>query len=229
MKLSGDAFASDHQPLDLEKTQWLAHEIAQAQNTGIQIGIVIGGGNIIRGYTATHKGLDRSVADYMGMLATCINGLALMDALESRGVTTRLMSAIAIPAVAESFIWRRALRHLEKGRVVIFTAGTGNPYFTTDSAAALRANEIKAQALLKGTKVDGLYTADPKTDPDAQFIQSISFQEALQKGFRVLDRTAISLCMENNIPIRIFHLFEEGNILKAVKGEPIGSYIGGEG
>jgi uridylate kinase len=195
---------------------------------GVSVALVVGGGNIFRGNEGEELGLDRVTADHMGMLATVINGLALQDALERKGVSTRLQTAIAMHAIAEPYIRRRAVRHLEKGRIVIFAAGTGNPYFTTDSAAALRAIEIKAELLLKATKVDGIYSADPLKDPSARKYDRISYLEALEKGLRVMDATAISLCMENRIPIRIFDLFARGNIRRIVEGEDVGSLVGGE-
>jgi uridylate kinase len=195
---------------------------------GVQLALVIGGGNIFRGLAASSKGMDRASADYMGMLATVINSLAMQDALEKQGVSTRVQSAIAMQEVAEPYIRRRAMRHLEKGRVVIFGAGTGNPYFTTDTAASLRAMEINAQAILKGTKVDGVYTADPKKDPAAVKFNSLSYIEVLKKGLQVMDATAISLCMDNNLPIIVFDLTSEGNIKRVIRGEEIGTIVQGE-
>lgn len=225
LKVSGEAFSGEGQSLDAAKTEILAGEIKTAWDLGVEVAVVIGGGNIIRGYTATQDGLDRATADTMGMLATVINALALMDSLEKLGVMTRVMTAVEMRQVAEPFIRRRAIRHLEKGRIVIFAAGTGNPYFTTDSAAALRANEIHADVLMKATKVDGIYSADPSTDPSAEFIESITYQKMLEGGYRVIDATAISLCKDNNLPILVFNLFTAGNIREVVLGKGIGSMI----
>ena len=186
---------------------------------------MIGGGNIFRGIAASARGMDRATADYMGMLATVINALALSDALERQGVTTRVVTAIEMRAVAEPFIRRRAVRHLEKGRVVVFAAGTGNPYFTTDTAAALRAMEVRAEVILKGTKVDGIFTADPVSHPDATRLESISYLQVLEQGLKVLDATAISLCMDNDLPIVVFNLRKPGNLRRAIMGEPVGSLV----
>ena len=203
----------------------IARDVGDVQSLGVQTAIVIGGGNIFRGLAASARGMDRATADYMGMLATVINGLALSDALEQLGVVTRVVTAIEMRAVAEPFIRRRAIRHLEKGRVVIFAAGTGNPYFTTDTAAALRAMEIKADAILKGTKVDGIYTADPMLDPAATKFPSISYLQVLEKRLKVMDTTAISLCMDNKLPIVVFNLRQAGNVRRVVLGEPIGTTV----
>lgn len=228
LKLSGEALmGSRAYGIDPDVVDTVAHEIVEAQDTGTEIGVVIGGGNIFRGIRAEELGMDRVTADHMGMLATVINGLALQDALEKSGLETRVQSAIEIREVAEPFIRRRAIRHLEKGRVVIFAAGTGSPYFSTDTAAALRAMEIRADILMKGTKVGGIYSADPETDPDAVLIERIGYLEVLERGLRVMDTTAISLCMDNGLPILIFNLRESGNISRAVRGEPIGSLVGG--
>jgi uridylate kinase len=194
----------------------------------VEIAIVVGGGNIIRGLAASHRGIDRVTGDHMGMLATVINALALQDALEKRGVPTRVQSAIDINTVAEPFIRRRAIRHLEKKRVVIFAAGTGNPYFTTDSAAALRANEIHAEILLKATKVDGLYTADPKKDPAATLLREVTYQQVIEQGLEVMDTAAIALCRDNKLPIGIFEMMTPGNIRRVVCGERIGSVVRAE-
>jgi uridylate kinase len=188
---------------------------------------VIGGGNIFRGLAASARGMDRSTADYMGMLATVINALALQDALEKHGVATRVLTAIEMRAVAEPFIRRRAIRHLEKGRVVVFAAGTGNPYFTTDTAAALRAMEIKAEVILKGTKVEGIYSADPMTQPDATRYEQVTYLQVLQERLQVMDATAISLCMDNKLPIVVFNLRTPGNIRRVVMGEPVGTIVTG--
>ena len=203
----------------------IAREIVEVQQLGVQTAVVIGGGNIFRGLAASARGLDRATADYMGMLATVINGLALSDAIERQGAETRLVSAIEMREIAEPFIRRRALRHLEKGRVVVFAAGTGNPYFTTDTAAALRAMEIRADVIMKATKVDGVFTADPELDPTATRIDSMSYLEVLEKRLKVMDATAISLCMDNQLPIVVFSLRTPGNIRRAVLGEKIGSVV----
>jgi len=205
----------------------LSDEIAETHALGVEIALVVGGGNIFRGSTGEAVGVDRVTGDHMGMLATLINALALQDALEKRSIATRVLSAIEIRQVAEQFIRRRALRHLEKGRVVILAAGTGNPYFTTDSAAALRAMEVKAEVLLKATKVDGVYTADPMMDPNAEFIERLRYMEVLDRSLRVMDNTAISLCMDNGLPIVVFNVRRQGNIRRIVLGEQIGSLISG--
>jgi uridylate kinase len=199
--------------------------VAAIQALGVQTAIVIGGGNIFRGLAASARGMDRSTADYMGMLATVINSLALQDALERNGVPTRVLTAIEMRAVAEPFIRRRAMRHLEKGRVVVFAAGTGNPYFTTDTAAALRAMEIRADVILKATKVDGIYSADPVKDPSARRYERISYLDVLQQQLQVMDATAISLCMDNALPIVVFNMNEAGNIGRVVRGEPVGTLV----
>ena len=203
----------------------IAKDISEIQTMGVEMAIVIGGGNIFRGVAASARGMDRATADYMGMLATLINALALQDALEKTNVPTRVVTAIEMRAVAEPFIRRRAIRHLEKGRVVIFGAGTGNPYFSTDTAAALRAMEIKADVILKGTKVDGIFDADPMLQPNATRFDRISYLQVLDKGLKVMDATAISLCMDNKLPIVVFNLKTPGNIKRAVTGEPIGSLV----
>ena len=207
-------------------TTRIARDVGEIQSLGVQTAIVIGGGNIFRGLAASVRGMDRATADYMGMLATVINALALQDALERHGVLTRTVTAIEMRAVAEPFIRRRAIRHLEKGRVVIFAAGTGNPYFTTDTAAALRAMEIKAEVILKGTKVDGIYTADPVLEPTATRYDSISYLQVLERQLKVMDSTAISLCMDNKLPIVVFNLVEPGNIRRVVLGETVGTTVG---
>jgi uridylate kinase len=203
----------------------IAKDIAEIQSMGVETAIVIGGGNIFRGVAASARGMDRATADYMGMLATVINALALQDALEQQNVVTRVVTAIEMRAVAEPFIRRRAIRHLEKGRVVVFGAGTGNPYFSTDTAAALRAMEIKADVIMKGTKVDGIYDADPMVKRDAVRYDRISYQKVLEQGLKVMDSTAISLCMDNRLPIVVFNLRTPGNIKRAMSGEPIGSLV----
>jgi uridylate kinase len=205
--------------------QYVAEEIRSVFDLGIQIAIVVGGGNIFRGIAASSYGMDRVSADRMGMLATVINSLALQDALEKRGMITRVQTAISMHEVAEPFIVRRAIRHLEKGRVVIFAAGTGNPYFTTDTAAVLRAQEIRAEILLKATKVDGLYDSDPLVKKDAKFIKEISYMEVIEKQLHVMDMTAISLAMDNHLPLVIFNLTNKGNIKKVVSGEVVGTQI----
>ena len=203
----------------------IAQDVAEIQSLGVQTAVVIGGGNIFRGLAASARGMDRSTGDYMGMLATVINALALQDALEHNGVPTRVLTAIEMRAVAEPFIRRRAVRHLEKGRVVVFAAGTGNPYFTTDTAAALRAMEMKAEVILKATKVDGIYTADPVKHPDATRYDTISYLQVLQERLQVMDATAISLCMDNKLPILVFNLKTPGNIRRVVMGEAIGTLV----
>jgi len=203
----------------------IATDVAEIQGMGVETAIVIGGGNIFRGVAASARGMDRATADYMGMLATVINALALQDALEQQNVVTRVVTAIEMRAVAEPFIRRRAVRHLEKGRVVVFGAGTGNPYFSTDTAAALRAMEIRADVILKATKVDGIYDADPMTHPGASRFDRISYLQVLEHGLKVMDATAISLCMDNRLPIVVFNLLTPGNIKRAIVGEPIGSLV----
>ena len=211
--------------IDPAVTTQIAKDIREIQELGVQTAVVIGGGNLFRGLAASAKGMDRATADYMGMLATVINALALQDALEHHGVPTRVASAIEMRAVAEPFIRRRAVRHLEKGRVVVFAAGTGNPYFTTDTAAALRAMEMKADVILKATKVDGIYTADPMKNPDATKYDEISYLKVIEQGLGVMDATAISLCMDNKLPIVVFNLKTGGNIRRVVMGEPVGSTV----
>jgi uridylate kinase len=226
LKLSGEALMGDQQfGVDPAVTTRIAMDVGDIQSLGVETAIVIGGGNIFRGIAASARGMDRATADYMGMLATVINGLALQDALEQHGVVTRVVTAIEMRAVAEPFIRRRAIRHLEKGRVVIFAAGTGSPYFTTDTAAALRAMEIKADVILKGTKVDGIYTADPMVDPHATKYSKISYLQVLERQLKVMDATAISLCMDNKLPIVVFNLRQAGNIRRVVMGDPIGTTV----
>ncbi len=205
----------------------IADEISEVSRLGVELAVVIGGGNIIRGLAASHRGIERVTGDYMGMLATVINALALQDALEKRGTTTRVQTAIDIREVAEPFIRRRAIRHLEKGRVVIFAAGTGNPFFTTDSAAALRANEIHAEVLLKATQVDGIYTADPKLDASATLLPRLTYQQVLERNLQVMDAAAISLCRDNRLPIVVFDLMTAGNVRRVVCGAPVGSRVEG--
>jgi uridylate kinase len=227
LKLSGEALMGDQQyGVDPKVVSRIAEDVQEIQRLGVETAIVIGGGNIYSGLAASARGMDRATADYMGMLATVINGLALQDALEQQGVLTRVVTAIEMRAVAEPFIRRRAIRHLEKGRVVIFAAGTGNPYFTTDTAAALRAMEIKADVILKGTKVDGIYSADPMLDKTATKYDSISYLQVLERQLRVMDATAISLCMDNQLPIVVFNLQAPGSIRQVVMGEPVGTTVG---
>ena len=226
LKLSGEALMGDqNHGIDPVRMKEYAEEIKQIQQTGTEIAIVIGGGNIFRGVSGASKGMDRVQADYMGMLATVINGLALQSALENADVPTRLQTAIRIEAIAEPFIKRRATRHLEKGRVVIFGGGTGNPYFTTDTAATLRAIEVEADVILKGTRVDGIYTADPEKDPTATKYETISFDEVFQKKLNIMDLTAFTLCQENNLPIIVFNMNEKGNLMKVCKGENVGTLV----
>ncbi len=227
LKLSGEAFADAElgfgiDPVTVDRT---AVEIAAVQREGYEIAIVVGGGNIFRGISKAAAGMDRANADYMGMLATVINALALRDALERAGAECRVQTAIVIQEVAEPYIRLRAIRHLEKGRIVIFAAGTGNPYFTTDTTAALRAAEIGADAVLKATRVDGIYTSDPSTDPDAQLIDELDYMHAISERLGVMDTTAVTLCMENDLPIRVFNMTTPGNVTKAVRGEPVGTLV----
>jgi len=226
LKLSGEALAgSQGYGIDPPVLDRVGAEVRDVTELGVQIAIVIGGGNIFRGIAASAGGMDRATADYMGMLATIINALALQDSLEKAGLQTRVLSAIEMRAVAEPYIRRRAIRHLEKGRVVIFAAGTGNPFFTTDTAGALRAVEIGADAIVKATKVDGIYSADPKKDPMARRIEKVTYIEVLNRGLGVMDTTAISLCMDNKLPIVVFDLTRPGNIKRLVLGEPVGSIV----
>jgi len=226
LKLSGEALMGDQQfGVDPAVATQIAQDVGNIHALGVETAIVIGGGNIFRGLAASARGMDRATADYMGMLATVINALALQDALEQLGLPTRVITAIEMRAVAEPFIRRRAIRHLEKKRVVIFAAGTGNPYFTTDTAAALRAMEIKAEVILKGTKVDGVYTADPLLDPAATKYPTISYLQVLERQLKVMDATAISLCMDNKLPIVVFNLREPGNVRRVVMGEAIGTTV----
>jgi uridylate kinase len=211
--------------IDNERLAVYASEIQALVNTGVEVAIVIGGGNIFRGVQAEEGGMERTQGDYMGMLATVINAMALQSSLEQIGVDTRLQTAIEIKQIAESFIRRRALRHLEKGRVVIFGAGTGNPFFTTDSAAALRAVEIDADVIFKGTRVDGIYTSDPEKDPSATKYEEISFEDIFKKGLKVMDMTAFTLCNENNVPIVVFDMNKSGNLLRVAKGEKVGTIV----
>ena len=226
LKVSGESLVGDRDyGIDPEVANQLANEIATVQKEGVEIAIVIGGGNIFRGLAASSAGMDRATADYMGMLATVMNALALSDALERYGAETRVVTAIEMREVAEPYVRRRAVRHLEKGRVVVFAAGTGNPYFTTDTAAALRANEIRADVILKGTKVDGVFTSDPMTDPNATRLKQLTHLQVIERGLKVMDATAVSLCMDNRMPIVVFNLTTPGNIRRAVLGQPIGSLV----
>jgi uridylate kinase len=226
LKLSGEALLGEQgYGIDPAVATQIAVDVAEIQSLGVETAIVIGGGNIFRGVAASARGMDRATADYMGMLATIINALALQDALEQQGVVTRVVTAIEMRAVAEPFIRRRAIRHLEKRRVVVFGGGTGNPYFSTDTAAALRAMEIKAEVILKATKVDGIYDADPMLHPSATRYDSISYLQVLEQGLKVMDATAISLCMDNRLPIIVFNLRTTGNIRRAIAGEPVGSLV----
>ncbi len=229
LKLSGEALMGERRfGIEPDVVARLADEIRDVHRLGVEMAVVIGGGNIIRGVSAAAQGIDRVAGDHMGLLATVINGLALQDSLEKRDVRTRLMSAVEMRQIAEPFIRRRAIRHLEKGRVVLFVGGTGNPFFTTDSAAALRANEIKADVLLKATKVDGVYDANPDVEATARFLKTVSYRDALRAGLQVMDAAAIALCMENGIPIKVFNLRVRGNIERVVRGEDIGSLVSSE-
>jgi uridylate kinase len=227
LKLSGEALMGDGKYGISPKTlKQIASEVREVIELGVEIGVVIGGGNIFRGVSASTEGMDRASADYMGMLATVINALALQDSLEKLGVFTRVLSAIDMQQLAEPYIRRRAVRHLEKGRVVIFAAGTGNPYFTTDTAASLRAMEMHAEVILKATKVDGIYSADPMKDPTATRYKNLTYLDVLKKNLKVMDSTAISLCMDNELPIIVFDLGAAGNIMRVVKGEDVGTLVG---
>jgi uridylate kinase len=227
LKLSGEDLMGTHQfGHDPDRVAAIAREIKRVRDIGVEIAVVVGGGNIIRGASQSEKGHDRATADYAGMLGTVINALAIQEALERLGVYTRVQSALTIEAVAEPYIRRRAMRHLEKGRVVIFAGGTGNPFFSTDTAAALRACEIGAQVILMGKHgTDGVYDADPRENPDATFLPEVTHREVLQRGLRVMDATAVSLCMENDMPIRVFNIGDETNISRIVRGEPIGTIV----
>jgi uridylate kinase len=228
LKLSGEILAgAAGYGLDEDVLHGIAAEIAAVHRSGVQIGVVLGGGNIFRGLAAASRGMDRVAADSMGMLATVINSLALQHALEKQGVFTRVQSAIDMHKVAEPFIRRRAVRHLEKGRVVIFAAGTGNPYFTTDTAAALRAIEVGAEVILKGTRVDGVYDKDPEQYGDASRYETITYLDVLKQGLKVMDSTAVSLCMDNKLPIIVFDVGRPGNLARVVDGEPVGTLVGG--
>ena len=228
LKLSGESLMGEQQyGLQPEALQRYADEIHAVHELGVEVAIVIGGGNIFRGLAASAQGMDRSSADYVGMLATVMNSIALQDVLEKRGVYTRVMSALELRQLAEPYIRRRATRHLEKGRVVIFAGGTGNPYFTTDTAAALRAMEIGAEVILKATRVDGVFDSDPLTNPKAKRFNELTYIEVLQKNLKVMDSTSISLCMDNKLPIIVFNLFQKGNVKRAVLGEKVGTLVHG--
>jgi len=225
LKLSGESLSTDGEVIDPNILGQYAAEIKKVHDLGVEVAIVIGGGNIFRGASAAKAGIDRVQGDYMGMLATVINGMAVQASLEKQGLYTRMMTAIKVEAVCEPFIRRRAMRHLEKGRIVIFGAGTGNPYFTTDSTASLRAIEIEADVVLKGTRVDGVYTADPEKDATATRYTNLSFTEAISKGLKIMDTTAFTLCQENNVPIIVFDMNKEGNLAALVSGEDVGTLI----
>ncbi len=227
LKLSGEAFQQrdSGEPLNADVLRLNAEEIKKVHDLGIQVAVVVGGGNIFRGAFGSELGIGRTIADHIGMLGTVINALALQSALEAMGLETRVMTAIEMPAIAEQFIRRRALRHLQKGRIVIFGAGTGNPYFTTDSAAALRANEIDCDLLMKATKVDGIYTSDPMKDPEAERYDRITYQDAIAKGLGIMDTSAFALCMENSIPIIVFDFFNPDAIVKVLSGESTGTLV----
>ena len=228
LKISGEALMGEQSyGIDVNVARSVAEELKAVYQLGVQVAVVVGGGNIFRGVSKSAGNMDRAAADYIGMLATVMNGVVLQDALEKINVDTRVLSAIEIPQLAEPFIRRRAVRHLEKGRVVIFAAGTGNPYFTTDSAAALRALEIKADVIMKATKVDGVYSADPIIDTTAEFFNEITYRQVLERGLKVMDASAISLCMDNNLPIIVFNMREHGNIKRVVMGERgVGTKVG---
>jgi uridylate kinase len=230
LKISGEALkeAGSLESISPQIVAQVAQQIKEVHAMGVEIAIVIGGGNIWRGLAASHRGMERTTADYMGMLATVINGMALQSSLEAIGVPTRVQTAIPIQSVAEPFIRRRAMRHLELGRVVIFVAGTGNPFFSTDTTAALRASEIGAEAILKATKVDGIYTSDPKKDPSATKYEKITYGEALAKRLQVMDSTAFTLCMDNRVPILVFDLMSRNNIRNAILGQPVGTLVSSE-
>lgn len=226
LKVSGEILAGEKsEGLSFDKLRSLAKQIAGIKERGAELGLVVGGGNIFRGHIASEAGMDRVSADYMGMLATVINALALQDTLEQQGIKTRVMTAISMEELAEPYIRRRAIRHIEKGRVVILAGGTGNPYFTTDTAAALRAIEIEANAVLKGTKVDGVYEGDPVKNPDVKMFDSLTYIDVLNKGLRVMDATAVSLCMENSLPIHVFNINGENNLLRLLCGEKVGTIV----
>jgi uridylate kinase len=226
LKLSGESLQGDKgYGIDPKILKYYAKQISDIVDAGVEVAVVLGGGNIFRGLEAAATGIDRVQGDYMGMMATVINGMAVQSALEDIGVYTRLMTAIDMKKIAEPYIRRKAIRHLEKGRVVIFSAGTGSPYFTTDSAAALRANEISADVILKGTRVDGIYDSDPEKNPDAKKYNQISFTDVLSKGLRIMDQTAFTLCHENNVPIIVFDINDPTNLMRIIKGEQVGTLV----
>lgn len=225
LKLSGEVLADESEHISSPVSRKIARQVKEIHDMGVEVALVIGGGNIWRGLTKSHEGMDRSTADYMGMLATVINGLALQDALEHEGVLTRVQTAIEMKNVAEPFIRRKAVRHLEKGRVVIFVGGTGNPFFSTDTTAALRASEIGAEVILKATKVDGIYDSDPKKNPKAKRFKKITYLDALRKQLKVMDSTAFSLCHDNNVPIIVFDVFRKGNLKRVALGENVGTLV----
>lgn len=226
LKLSGESLAGPKKiGVDRVTLGLLADQLREVHAAGVDLGLVVGGGNIFRGLRGTAEGMDRGTADYMGMLATIINSLALQDALERRGIDTRVMTAIRVDAVAEPYIRRKAIRHLEKRRAVIMAGGTGNPFFTTDTAAALRAAELRAEALWKATRVDGIYSADPESHPDAVFFDTITYMDFINQGLKVMDSTAVTLCMENSIPIVVFNMEKEGNMTRLVRGEKVGTTV----
>ncbi|MBL8980099.1 MAG: UMP kinase [Gemmatimonadetes bacterium] len=226
LKLSGEALAGDKgYGLDYKVVDGFAEELLRVHARGVQLSLVVGGGNILRGTSASREGLDRVSADYMGMLATVINALAVQDILERKGVQTRVMTAIRMESLAEPYIRRRALRHMEKGRLVIFAGGTGNPYFSTDTAAVLRALEVEAEVILKGTNVEGIFTADPRKDPGAQLIPELTFQDALVNGYEVMDRSAFGLCQTNKLPIVVFNMNNAGNLDRVLQGAPVGTIV----
>lgn len=226
LKLSGEALAGgQHMGIHSQTINRIADDVKEAADLGVQVGLVIGGGNFVRGVAQAAQGMDRASSDYMGMLATVINSMAMQDALEKRGLQTRVQSAIGMSAIAEPYIRRRAIRHLEKGRLVIFAAGTGNPYFTTDTAASLRAMEINAEVIMKATNVDGIYNKDPKKHPEATLFEELTYMDVLKDGLQVMDSTAISLCMDNKLPIITFNLNSPGNIARVVRGEKIGTIV----
>lgn len=226
LKLSGEALCGpESYGIHVPTLESIARQIREVHSTGVQVGVVLGGGNIFRGIAGSAQGMDRASADYMGMIATVMNAIAMQDALENQGVHTRVQTAIEMADIAEPYIRRRAIRHLEKGRVVIFAGGTGNPYFTTDTTAALRAMEVHAEIIMKGTKVDGVFDRDPIKHPDAVLLRELTYMDVLERGLSVMDSTAITLCMDNDLPILVFNLTKEGNILRVVQGEPLGSIV----
>jgi uridylate kinase len=226
LKLSGEALAGERgYGLDYRVVEGFADELLRVHSRGVQLSLVVGGGNILRGTAASREGLDRVSADYMGMLATVINALAVQDILERKGVQTRVMTAIRMESLAEPYIRRRALRHMEKGRLVIFAGGTGNPYFSTDTAAVLRALEVEAEVILKGTNVDGIYTADPRKDPTARLLPELTFQDALVNGYEIMDRSAFGLCQTNKLPIVVFNMNIAGNLDRVLRGDPVGTIV----